>query len=60
MILSTALFFRHAGWDVEAGLTTHLVAEVLSEGAGTRDIGGTSTCRQLQEMLQVRLISSCA
>lgn len=60
MILSTALCFRHMGWLEEAEIIVHLVATTLAEGAGTRDIGGTLMCRELQGLVCDRLISSCA
>jgi len=56
MALSTALCFRHFGWEEEAERILRAVEALLSAGLGTPDIGGTLSCRELQE----RLISSCA
>lgn len=55
MILSTALFFRHAGWSPEAEIVERSVGDMLAEGAGTPDIGGTMTCREVQAQLNGRL-----
>jgi 3-isopropylmalate dehydrogenase len=55
MILSTALFFRHEGWEAEAGIVEQRVAEALAAGAWTRDMGGAMTCRELQAYLCARL-----
>jgi 3-isopropylmalate dehydrogenase len=60
MILSTALFFQHMGWDTEAQGIVGVVKDILTEGAGTRDIGGTLHCQELQEGFCARLISSSA
>jgi 3-isopropylmalate dehydrogenase len=55
MVLSTALFFRHAGWEEEADAIPHLVQAILAEGLGTRDIGGDLTCQELQKCISDRL-----
>ena len=55
MILSTALLFRHVGWDAESEIIVRLVEKALAEGAGTRDIGGALRCQELQELLAGRL-----
>jgi 3-isopropylmalate dehydrogenase len=60
MILSTALLFRRMGWDAEAQHIVGVIKNLLAEGGGTRDIGGTLLCQELQERFCVRLISSCA
>ncbi len=41
MILSTALLFRHLGWEPEAAALEGAVSIALAEGAKTRDLGGT-------------------
>lgn len=41
MILSTALLFRHLGWEPEARAVEQAVTEALADGAKTRDLGGT-------------------
>jgi 3-isopropylmalate dehydrogenase len=56
MILSTALWFRHAGWVAEAEGILDGVKTLLARGDGTRDLGGTLTCQEVQ----ARLVSSCA
>jgi len=56
MILSTALLFRHAGWGSEADTVVGGVKALLARGEGTRDLGGTMTCQEVQ----ARLVSSCA
>jgi 3-isopropylmalate dehydrogenase len=40
MLLSTALLFRHLGWEPEAGALETAVAGALEAGARTRDLGG--------------------
>ena len=60
MILSTALLFRHLGWETEAEVITRQVAAILAEGAGTPDIGGTLTCQQLQELFYAGLAGCSA
>jgi len=41
MILSTALLFRHLGWEPEAAALEGAVSIALEAGARTRDLGGT-------------------
>jgi 3-isopropylmalate dehydrogenase len=41
MILSTALLFRHLGWESEADGLESAVAGALAAGAKTRDLGGS-------------------
>ncbi len=55
MILSTALCFHHLGWEAEAEIIVRHVEATLAEGFGTRDIGGTLMCHELQERLARRL-----
>ena len=40
MILSTALLFRHLGWEPEATAVEAAVKNALEAGAKTRDLGG--------------------
>jgi len=40
MILSTALLFRHLGWETEAQAVELAVAAAMRDGARTRDLGG--------------------
>lgn len=41
MFLSTALLFRHLGWEAEAAALEAAVSEALASGAKTPDLGGT-------------------
>jgi len=41
MLLSSALLFRHLGWESEAAALETAVAAALGSGAKTRDLGGT-------------------
>jgi 3-isopropylmalate dehydrogenase len=41
MILSTALLFRHLGWEPEAQAVEQAVAAAMSDGAKTHDLGGS-------------------
>jgi 3-isopropylmalate dehydrogenase len=40
MFLSTALLFRHLGWEAEATALEGAVSDALQSGAKTRDLGG--------------------
>jgi 3-isopropylmalate dehydrogenase len=48
MFLSTALLFRHLGWECEAALLENAVRQTLEAGVATRDIApgndGVATC----------------
>jgi len=55
MFLSTALFFRRAGWEAEAGAVERAVSTLLSEGNATADLGGSMPCRELQGRLLAQL-----
>jgi 3-isopropylmalate dehydrogenase len=52
MTLSTALFFRYVGWDEEADIIQEAVGKALASGIATPDLGGTSTCLDMQTSLQ--------
>ncbi len=55
MILSTALLFRHLGWEAEAkGLET-AVSHALASGAKTRDLGGTLSTSAMGKAIRDRL-----
>ena len=41
MILSTALLFRHLGWEPEARAVEQAVAAAMCDGAKTHDLGGS-------------------
>ena len=41
MMLSTALLFRHLGWEAEARALESAVTAAVESGAKTRDLGGT-------------------
>lgn len=60
MILSVALLFRYVGWLEEAELVKRTVAEALTAGEGTRDIGGRLSCHELLERFVARLLNNCA
>lgn len=54
-ILSTALMFRHLGWN-EAAQTVELsVQQALQAGAATRDLGGSLTTAQMGSSLRAGL-----
>ena len=55
MILSTALLFRHLGWDAEAELIEASAAKALREGAATPDLGGTLTTKEMGAALRAAL-----
>jgi isocitrate/isopropylmalate dehydrogenase len=55
MILSTALLFRHLGWEPEAGSLEAAVAEALATGAKTRDLGGTLGTADMGRAIRERL-----
>lgn len=55
MLLSTALLFRHFGWEPEAGALEAAVASAVRAGDGTPDIGGTLTTREMGEAVRRRL-----
>jgi 3-isopropylmalate dehydrogenase len=58
MLLSTALFFQREGWSKEAEAVQGAVAAVLTRGLATPDLGGTSTCREMQQAIQ-KEIKTC-
>jgi 3-isopropylmalate dehydrogenase len=47
MLLSTALLFRHLGWEPEAMAVEEAVAATLRDGARTRDLGGNLSTREM-------------
>jgi 3-isopropylmalate dehydrogenase len=47
MILSTALLFRHLGWEPEATAVESAVTKTLVAGAKTRDLGGQLGTREM-------------
>jgi len=55
MILSTALLFRHLGWEAEAARIEGAVTATLSEGARTRDLGGSLGTREMGAAIRKRL-----
>jgi isocitrate/isopropylmalate dehydrogenase len=55
MILSTALLFRHLGWEVEAVSLESAVAGALEAGAKTRDLGGTLSTTAMGKTIRDRL-----
>lgn len=57
MILSTALLFRHLGWESEARAVEAAVVAAQAEGAATRDLGGNLSTRAMGEAIRARLPS---
>lgn len=55
MVLSTGLLFRHLGWKEEAERVPQAIGEVLRAGLATPDLGGTSTCQEIQQAIMARL-----
>jgi 3-isopropylmalate dehydrogenase len=55
MILSTALLFRHLGWEPEAGSLEAAVAGALVAGAKTRDLGGHLGTTDMGRAIRERL-----
>lgn len=54
-ILSTALLFRHLGWDEAADTVEASVKQALQGGAATRDLGGTLTTTEMGRSLRAGL-----
>lgn len=55
MLLTTALMFRHLGWEPEAAAVEASVKAGLRGGAATRDLGGTLTTAQMGAALRAGL-----
>jgi len=55
MILSTALLFRHLGWEPEARAVEGATASALRERAHTRDLGGTLGTAEMGAAIRERL-----
>jgi 3-isopropylmalate dehydrogenase len=55
MILSTALLFRHLGWEPEAQALEVAVSDALANGAKTRDLGGTLGTTAMGKAIRDRL-----
>lgn len=55
MILSTALLFRHFGWEQEASAIEASVAEALRGGVATPDLGGKLTTQEMGRALRAGL-----
>ena len=55
MILSTALLFRHLGWEPEAGAVEAAVSGALADGKKTRDLGGTLGTGEMGMAIRDRL-----
>ncbi len=55
MVLSTGLLFRHLGWSEEAARIHLAVREALRAGKATADLGGSSTCLEVQQAIMARL-----
>ena len=55
MLLSTALLFRHLGWEPEAAAMESAVAQALEAGAKTRDLGGALSTVAMGTAIRDRL-----
>ncbi len=55
MILSTALLFRHLGWESEATALESAVSAALEAGAKTRDLGGELSTPEMGAAIRARL-----
>lgn len=55
MFLSTALLFRHVGWEAEAGAIEGAVTAALEGGAATHDLGGTLGTQDMGAAIRSRL-----
>ncbi len=55
MILSTALLFRHLGWEPEAIAMEAAVKAALESGAKTRDLGGALSTASMGASIRSRL-----
>ena len=55
VILSTALLFRHLGWEDEATTIESSAAQALRAGAATPDLGGKLTTQEMGEALRAKL-----
>lgn len=54
-LLSTALLFRHLGWELEAQGVEQAVASTLETGSATPDLGGTLGTQALGALIRERL-----
>lgn len=55
VILSTALLFRHLGWEDEAAAIEASAAQALRAGAATQDLGGNLTTAEMGAALRTKL-----
>jgi 3-isopropylmalate dehydrogenase len=55
MLLSTALLFRHLGWEGEADEVEAAVSAALASGAKTRDLGGCLSTQAMGQAIRDRL-----
>lgn len=55
MVLSTALLFRHLGWDKEADALETAVYRTIAVGATTQDLGGPLGTRAMGQAIQAQL-----
>ena len=55
MLLSTALLFRHLGWEGEAAEVEAAVSATLDSGAKTRDLGGSLSTSAMGKAIRDRL-----
>lgn len=55
MILSTALLFRHLGWEPEAQALEAAVSSAFANGARTKDLGGTLSTTAMGKAIRDQL-----
>ena len=56
MILSTALLFRHLGWEAEARSIEASASKALQAGMATPDLGGRLTTKEMGAALRAGLV----
>ncbi len=56
MLLSTALLFRHLGWEPEAQAVERAVASAMRDGARTRDLGGSLSTAEMGKTIRDQLL----
>jgi isocitrate/isopropylmalate dehydrogenase len=56
MILSTALLFRHLGWETEAQAVELAVAAAMRDGARTRDLEGSLSTAEMGTAIRDQLL----
>ena len=57
MILSTALMFRHLGYEPEAQMVETSVHQALAQGSATKDLGGSLSTQEMGAAIRTKLMS---